>query len=196
VFRARHGVAPDEVCILLVNRNYRDPGKGFAAAARALQTAPPEKARVLVAGHESPWALAQIPLAGVDKGFVASRRELAELYEVADIFLFASPMENFPCVILEAMAAQCCIVATPTAGVLEQVEHEKTALLSPAMTGVGLGATLRRAMDDAGLRHQLGAQARAQVEREYSLDVMVRRHLELYAQLITERNQTHSPPVN
>ena len=37
-------------------------------------------------------------------------------------FLFASPAENFPCVILEAMASACCVVATPTSGVTEQIE--------------------------------------------------------------------------
>ena len=95
------------------------------------------------------------------KGLLTARERLAAWFEAADIFLFASVAENFPCVILEAMAAQCCVVATPTGGVTEQIRSRATGLLSASVAGESLAAPLREAIQSPQLRQACGARARA-----------------------------------
>ncbi|MEX0886222.1 MAG: glycosyltransferase family 4 protein [Phycisphaeraceae bacterium] len=53
-------------------------------------------------------------------GFVA-RRELGELYRTSKIFVFPSRRENFPVVLLEAMAGGCAVVAADAPGSSEVV---------------------------------------------------------------------------
>jgi glycosyltransferase involved in cell wall biosynthesis len=175
----------DRVTVLVVNRNFADEQKGFPIARRALELMHDKEFRLVLAGENSAQAAAQLPrgISVEDRGYVRDATEMARLYSEADIFLFASPAENFPCVVLEAMASGCCCVATPTGGVIEQIEHEKSGLLADATDGEALGVQLRRALDDATLRKQLGRVARDRVTAEFSEERMIDMHLRLYREV-------------
>lgn len=168
--------------ILLVNRNFADEQKGFGMALKALTIAAGANAKIILAGENSAWAATQIPSSYTvsDMGFVREREKLADLYAQTDIFLFASPAENFPCVVLEAMSSECCVVATPTGGVPEQIEHGKSGLLAQAIDGESLGAVLREALGDRASCQQLGRQARTHVADCFPEKRMVGEYLELY----------------
>ena len=136
-----------EPVILIVNRNFSDEQKGFPIALKALAMAGRTRAKIILAGENSAWAAAQLPphFTTVDAGFVSGREKLAALYAQADIFLFASPAENFPCVVIEAMSSGCCVVATPSGGVVEQIVHGRSGLLAGAIDGESLGVVLCKA---------------------------------------------------
>ncbi len=53
------------------------------------------------------------------------------------------------------MAAGCCVVATPTDGVNEQIEHLHNGLLCDTISGNALATQLRRAVEDLPLRSRL-----------------------------------------
>lgn len=107
-----------------------------------------------------------------------------ELYAQADIFLFASRRENFPCVTLEAMATGLCVVATPTDGVKEQIVSGEHGLLSEQIDGTQLGRKLADAMADQALRTRLGQNARKRVLDEFSEEQMVAKFLDVYEQMM------------
>jgi glycosyltransferase involved in cell wall biosynthesis len=84
--------------ILVVNRNYQHPHKGFAMVRQALNTVDPKGLELTFVELHSGWAIEQLQ-AGFqtrDLGYVADRETLARLYAESDIFLVASPAENFP----------------------------------------------------------------------------------------------------
>jgi glycosyltransferase involved in cell wall biosynthesis len=172
----------ERVTVLVVNRDFADGQKGFSIARRALELMPEKNFRIVLAGANSAQAAAQLPhgIEIEDCGYVSNPAELARLYSAADIFLFASPAENFPCVVLEAMASGCCVVATPSGGVVEQIEHECSGLLASEISGEALAAQLRRALEDAELRPQLGRAARVHVVQKFSEERMIDAHLRLY----------------
>lgn len=179
-FRTALGLAPDAVIVLVVNRNFRDPQKGWSLAREALAALPPAHVQVVLVGQHSADAAAELPMRTVSLGYVSDRARLAELHEAADVFLFASPAENFPCAVIEAMAAECCVVATPSGGVVEQIEHERTGLLATSVSGEALADPLRRATTDASLRAQLGRAARETVAARFSERAMIEAHVQLY----------------
>ncbi len=185
--RQELGLDPARTPILVVNRNFRDPEKGFRLVREALTAVASASApvQVMLAGQESEWAATSLPedVRPISFGYVGSRRELARLYQAAEIFLFASPAETFPCVILEAMASECCVVATPSSGVTEQIEDGHSGVLSHEISGTSLGAALAAAIPSSSLRQRLGRAARDRVSRCYTREVMVRRHLELYERM-------------
>lgn len=178
----------DPETILIVNRNFRDEQKGFpilqaalSAAAARIQSRP----KLILVGENSDWAREN--LAGwscESHGYVSGVTTLAKLHLRADIFLFASPAENFPCVILEAMAAGNCVVATPTGGVVEQIEDGHSGLLATEVSGAALGAALLCALDDPALCRKMGEAARERAQREFNEALFLERHRRLYAEVI------------
>jgi glycosyltransferase involved in cell wall biosynthesis len=108
---------------------------------------------------------------------------LAELYEAGDIFLYASPRENFPCVILEAMSAKCCVVSTPTDGVIEQVENGVSGFIADSFSSQDLGNALMAAILSPETVVKFGNAGRDRVQREFTEQLMVESHLKLYGEV-------------
>ena len=168
-------------------RDFLDPGEGLLpSCARRIASLKNEHVMGL-AGLHAPAVAREVPshlrVSAFD--FIADRRRCADLYEIADVFLFSSLDETFPCVVLEAMSAGCCVVATPSDSMNEQIAHEITGLIAETFTGAALGVQLTRASRDVSLRRTLGEAARAHAQREFSEPVMIDRHLALYAPLIS-----------
>jgi glycosyltransferase involved in cell wall biosynthesis len=189
--RRKLGLDPSATVVLVVNRNFQDPQKGFATIRDAVNAMPTtrESIEIALVGENADWAASQfettVRLHAF--GYVAARARIAALFEVADIFLFASPAENFPCVVLEAMASECCVVATPTSGVTEQIDDGVTGLLAADQSGGSLTAVLRCAIDDQDLRRRLGTAARQHVSDRFSSRTFLARHLALFDAVVAER---------
>jgi glycosyltransferase involved in cell wall biosynthesis len=185
--RVALGLRPDLPVVLVVNRNFEDPTKGYPMARDALLGCRDIPMQVVLAGRNGVTAADGLrDIATVPLGYVADPARLADYYCVADILLFASPEENFPCTIVEAMAAECCVVSTPTSGVTEQIEHERTGLLAGSMDGAALGGELRLALGSSRRRRALGAAARLRAGGEFGEATMIARHLELYGDALRQ----------
>jgi glycosyltransferase involved in cell wall biosynthesis len=184
VLRQSFGIVPQATVVLALCRNFRDPVKGFPVMREALATL--QNTHVILAGLHAPDAAREMPshLPVTVYDFIADRRRCAELYEIADVFLFSSLAETFPCVVLEAMSAGCCVVAAPSDSISEQIADGITGLVADACTGEALARQLRRACADASLRRAVGLAARERVRREFSESVMIDRHLALYERLL------------
>jgi glycosyltransferase involved in cell wall biosynthesis len=111
--------------------------------------------------------------------------ELKELYERSSIFAFTSEAENFPTVLLEAMAAGQAVVTCDGTGCPEVVGDD--ALLVPPRRPDRLGEALSRLIQDGELRAQLGRRARARVEQEFGWQGITRRHVALYREVCGSR---------
>lgn len=111
--------------------------------------------------------------------------ELKDLYERSAIFAFTSEAENFPVVLLEAMAAGQAIVTSEGTGCPEVVGPD--ALLVPPRRPDSLAAALDRLIQDDDLRAQLGQRARARVEQEFGWQAIARRHVALYREVRDQR---------
>jgi glycosyltransferase involved in cell wall biosynthesis len=178
-------VDSDRTRILVVNRNFQDPHKGFSIVKEALNLIKPAGVELTLVGLNSGWALGQLQ-SGFrirDLGYIKERETLARLYSESDLFLFASPAENFPCVILEAMASGCCVVATPSGGVKEQITNGENGLLAADISGESLAVALDRALQSSKEVSRLGENARRTVIERFGEDAMIDAHLRLYRSL-------------
>jgi glycosyltransferase involved in cell wall biosynthesis len=186
-FRQSLGLKPDAKVVLIVNRNFQDSTKGYQTIRDALPMIDPRGAQFVFAGGNSDWAIRQLPghFSCVDMGFITSRGRIAELYEAADIFLYSSPGENFPCVILEAMSAQCCVVSTPTDGVIEQIEHGVSGLIADSFQPEDLAKTLSYALSSQDKLREYAQSARKRVDENFTEAGMIQAHLSLYQSLVS-----------
>jgi glycosyltransferase involved in cell wall biosynthesis len=174
------------VRILVVNRNFQDPHKGFAMVRQALNTVDPKGLELTLVGLNSAWAIEQLRegFQTRDLGYVADRETLARLYAESDVFLVASPAENFPCVILEAMAAGCCVVATPSGGIVEQITEGQTGFLGSTISGEALAEALGRALKARADLREFGLRARRTVIEQFSEDQMIASHQRVYSEVL------------
>ena len=106
---------------------------------------------------------------------------------------FTSEAENFPVVLLEAMAAGQAIVTCDGTGCPEVVGSD--ALLVPPRRPDRLGEALDRLVRNDQLRTELGRRARVRVEREFGWHTIARRHAELYHALSVTRLYTRRSPA-
>lgn len=179
---------PHPFTILIVNRNFADEQKGWQIARDALNNITPS-ARLLFVGQNSDIAANEVPGWQCESlGYLSSVEDLAKIHARSDIFLFASPAENFPCVVLEAMAAGACVVATPTGGVVEQITDGETGLLAEDISAPSLAKALSIAIDSPQLCHRLGKAARLV---DFSEDRFISQHRHLYHEVIQ-----HWKPAN
>jgi glycosyltransferase involved in cell wall biosynthesis len=89
------------------------------------------------------------------------RERLPELYASAEIFALPSSRENFPMVLLEAMAGGCAIVTTRGSG-CEEVVADAARLVQPGRSDELLAALAGLIADDAE-RRRLGERSRQRV---------------------------------
>ena len=107
--------------------------------------------------------------------------ELKELFETSAIFVLPSHAENFPLVLLEAMAAGTAIVTTNQTGCREVVGD--AALLVPPRDERAIRNALQRLAADDALRDRLGREARKRLVRLFSWPAVARRYVDLFESL-------------
>lgn len=190
--RRKWGLCENSTIILVINRNFKDPAKGFPLTEEALRSLDKdENIQVVLVGVYSDWAYERLSphIDVVDLGYIDDRDSIAQLYGLSNIFLFASQAETFPCVILEAMASSCCVVATPTSGVTEQIIPNKNGILSSKIDGASLGQSLRDIVSETHKQKELGEQARRYVQQHFTEKMMLESYLEVYQELVQYRAQ-------
>ena len=104
--------------------------------------------------------------------------QLAGLYETAGIFVLSSEIENFPMVLLEAMAAGLAIITTRGTG-CDEVVGDAGILVDPGDVGA-LRSALVTLMSDPQRRIALGRAARRRLVSQFSWTTVARRYTALY----------------
>lgn len=118
--------------------------------------------------------------------FMGDRPDVPRLLSGLDVFAWLSRDEGMPHVIAEAGAAWLPVVATRDNGSEEQITHWETGLFVPHEALEEVASAMRFLLDDPALRRRLGANLRRKVEFEYSAEVVTRRWVELFDEVIAE----------
>jgi glycosyltransferase involved in cell wall biosynthesis len=96
--------------------------------------------------------------------------------------------DNCPMVVLEAMAAGVPVLASNVGGVPDLIEHEKTGLFCDPQRPESFREGVARLLGEPKLGRQLVANAKAEAQRRFHPQVVARRHLEIYREVIQERS--------
>ncbi|NTU78071.1 MAG: glycosyltransferase [Chloroflexales bacterium] len=115
-------------------------------------------------------------------GYISDPRRLALYYQAADVLLHAAAVDNYPCVIQEALACGTPVIATAVGGIPEQLRPGETGLLVPRGDASGMAEaihTLRAAPE------RLAALQRATAADHwpYPLERQTARYLEWFEAL-------------
>jgi glycosyltransferase involved in cell wall biosynthesis len=119
--------------------------------------------------------------------FVPAQADVAGWMRSIDVFVMPSESEGFPNALLEAMACQCCVIASRVGGIPEMVSDGLSGLLFSAGNAEELTARLVSVVDDDVLRQKLSSAAARTAREKFSMELAARRTEALYTDLLNRR---------
>jgi L-malate glycosyltransferase len=125
----------------------------------------------------------ELDIANVNFKGTASREEIGEFYDRADIFINGSNLDNMPVSVLEAFASGTPVVTTEPESMKYLVAHERTGLLSPPGDPNALAQNVLRILREPELAARLAENALAATRRYQWVEVR-KQWLEVYAELM------------
>jgi glycosyltransferase involved in cell wall biosynthesis len=120
-------------------------------------------------------------------GFV---EDVPGLLGALDLFVLSSRQEGHPMVMLEAMATAVPVVATDIPGVGDTITDGVEGRLVPVGDIAALASAIVALIDDRATAGRLGRNARKKIERDYTVERMVRRTEVLYDGLLADKGLT------
>lgn len=202
--------APEEKIILFAGR--LAPAKGlttfFAAASQVLNVL--DNVRYLVIGEATTRAAAQM-MDELQRRYTnlkpklkllgkIPRRQLAMLYQVADIAVVPSIYEPFGYAAAEAMAVGIPVIASNSGGLAEIITDRETGLLVPTSvdeTGVhhvdaaALAEAQLTLLQDSALAAKLAQAGKQRVLCDFTLDKMVAETIQVYRDTLLLHTDSH-----
>jgi glycosyltransferase involved in cell wall biosynthesis len=105
--------------------------------------------------------------------------DVADLYALADVFVYVSHIDGYPNAVLEAQTAGLPVVANAAHGMCDQITDGETGVLVDGAAEGEVRSAVAALLSDDDRRRQLGEAARERVRRENSPQA-VSRHLEAF----------------
>ena len=163
------------------------PEKDYPTLVRAMAPLLGPAARLVIVGDgdEMGAVRAEVDARGVG-AFVmlpGARDDVPRYLAALDAFVLCSRMEGMPLGVLEAMAAGLPVVATAVGGLPRLIDDAQTGYLVAPGDEEALRGRLGALRDNPEAGRAVGARARAQARAHYSRETMVRRYLDLYAEV-------------
>lgn len=193
-FRAKWGVAPDEVLVGVVGRISRWKGQELflEAASKVVEVCP-----------RIQFAIVGDPVPGEESRLLDLRRQANRLglgdelvfhpftdkvhkvMRALDILVLPSTLpEPLGLVVLEAMASERPVIAAAHGGPLETIVPDETGLLFNPGDADALAKKIVQLANNAGLRKDMGRKGRQHVLEHFSLDRFSQRFNGLYNDLL------------
>lgn len=178
--------------IIFTARMLKEKGvEDLIAAAEILRKKYEGKIEFLLCGEttDNPRAISRKELQNLTDGkyikWLGHCTNIPELLADADIMCFPSYYrEGVPKSLLEASAASLPIVTTDSVGCRDTVEEGKNGYIVPTHSPEALAKALEKLIDDKDLRKRMGIYSRQKAEKEYDVEKVASKHLEIYDSLL------------
>jgi len=108
----------------------------------------------------------------------------AALLSQADILVLPSHAENFPISVIEALAAEVAVIATPVGATPELLRDGVSALFVPVGDVAALAAAIARLIEDAALRRSIAAAGHAVFAEHLDIDALAIRLAAMHGALL------------
>lgn len=185
--RSLLNIPPGKKVLMFVAQRLDTFLKGGDLLLKALQRLPKSlKAEtvLLVFGHKGEVIADVIDIQTINLGYISDDNTKAMAYSAADLFLHPTRAEAFPNVVLESIACGTPVVSFRVGGVPDLVRPGVTGHLSEPENANGLRDGIIQLLEDDSLRHNMSQQCRTIATKEYSINLMIQRYIQLYRQLM------------
>jgi glycosyltransferase involved in cell wall biosynthesis len=202
--KASLGIAPDARTILLGADDNQELRKGFRlalAALTSLSAMPTTKAlhregrfQIIVFGRGSPH-LEEAGFPVHHLGHIGDDHRMALAYSAADVLVLPSLEDNQPNIMLEAMACGTPVVSFAVGGMRETISDGLTGRLIAPYDAEALAQALAELVRDPEALGRMGAAARDEMVKNFTLDRQAVGYESLFEDLRKERTRSgHGVP--
>lgn len=184
----QYGFERDEKRILFISGNLQNKYKGFDEFKEVIKQYhlhyASEKLHVMVVGDR--WE--EMPL-GSDKtlkftfmGYVRDPKKMAELYNMAEVYITTSLEENLPTTVIESLACGTPVLAFDVGGTREIISDEKLGFVIPCFDVERMAEAMHQLLnnieeDHRDFRHK-------KTDEKYGAESVALQHIELYKQCL------------
>lgn len=180
--------------VIMASRLLADKGvKEFLSAAKLLNKKNINVIFYLV-GDVDEGNPASIPIKMLNsyKGYesikiLGHQKDIFSLFSKAHIVVLPSYREGFPKVLIEASACGRAIVTTDVPGCRDAIIPNKTGFLVPPRDVKSLADAIEVLIKDKKLRQQMGREGRKLAEEKYSIQQVIKTHLDIYEDLFRKQ---------
>lgn len=116
-----------------------------------------------------------------------SKETLYSLYHRAKVYVQPSLYEPLGITILEAMSMRKPVIATKVGGIPEIITNGFDGILVEPKNSLQLARVITHVLMDSSLRKKLGDNARKKVEKDFTWELVAKKHLELYNNLLVNK---------
>lgn len=113
-------------------------------------------------------------------------KDIAGLFAAAHIVVLPSYREGLPKVLVEAAACGRAVVTTDVPGCIDAIIPGETGIAVSARDSQSLADAIAQLVRQPDLRHAMGRAGRTLAEKEFDVKNVVRKHLDIYRELIEE----------
>jgi glycosyltransferase involved in cell wall biosynthesis len=115
--------------------------------------------------------------------FLGYQKDIPTLYANSHVVCLPSHREGFPKALMEAAAASRAVVTTDVAGCRDAIIPGKTGIIVPVKNPQKLADALQWLIEHPKERIAMGKAGRKLAEKEFSIEKIVKEHLEIYQEL-------------
>lgn len=169
--KEKYGIPLDKKVILFgaAFNGAQNKNKGFQYLLDSLKYLPKEEYHLVVFGNcekkDICWDQEYTLL-----GYIRSEEKMAEVYNLADVYVTPSLQESFGFTVCEAMACGTPVVAFPVGGIKEQITHKKNGYLSKYKDAKDIAEGIKFCTETEGVQI-LSKEAATSAERFYTGNV-------------------------
>jgi len=131
-----------------------------------------------------------LPFDLVSVGVIDDDVHMRALYSAADVLVAPSRQDNFPNILVEAMACGLPVVAFSIGGITEIVEHRRNGYLAKPFSVEDLCEGIGYIIDDLDRSDSLRQSARAWAEKNVSYSSVCEKHEAVYRSVIEKGRRT------
>ncbi|MCG8347250.1 MAG: glycosyltransferase [Chloroflexales bacterium] len=116
-------------------------------------------------------------------GYVADPKRVALYYQAADVMIHAANVDNFPCVILEALACGTPVIATAVGGIPEQIDDGVNGYLVPRSDAEAMADHILDLARHPARARQMGQLAAESAKKSFGLNRQAALYIEWFQEL-------------
>ena len=188
--RQRHHLPADKKLILFGAQRITDERKGFRFLTEACEHIAmhhptlPKQLGVVVLGGDAQSVKEALPLPVYTVNYLSNEKEIAKLYNAADLFVTPSLQDNLPNTIVEAMACGTPCVGFNVGGIPEMIHHQQDGYVADYCDSLDFAQGIAWCLNEQR-QAALGAAARATSLATYGETAVAQRYQAIYQQALT-----------
>lgn len=124
-----------------------------------------------------------LPFEVYSLNYISNEKELANVYNAADIFVTPSLEENLPNTIMEAMASGTPCIGFQVGGIPEMIDHLHNGYVAEYKSAEDLANGIHWILDE-GEYESLSKEATRKAISSYSESTIAKKYIEIYNKII------------